>query len=275
VWWVKEAGYDKIPDDLEGFLSLCDKLHKAGHPAGASLGHAVGDANAFANWLLWTHGAYLVDEKGKIAIDSKETIAALKYAARLQKTFISGTVAWNDSGNNKAYAAGEIGLTFNGVSIYFANRFSPEKAQQAIAEDTFFQLAPKGMAHTTPEAVLVLSAMVFKHTKYPNAAKDFVRFMMEKDQYGPWLSACLGYWSEPLDAYSKMKFWSENPRLQAFRNAMDTQFYDGYKGPITPASSAVAANYTLVDMFASVVSGAASPESAAKLAASQAGRYYG
>jgi multiple sugar transport system substrate-binding protein len=120
-----------------------------------------------------------------------------------------------------------------------------------------------------------LSAMVFKHTKYPIAAKDFVRFMMEKDQYGPWLSACLGYWSEPLDAYSKMKFWTENPRLQAFRGAMDTQFYDGYKGPISPASSAVAANYTIVDMFASVVSGAASPESAVKLAASQAQRYYG
>jgi multiple sugar transport system substrate-binding protein len=56
---------------------------------------------------------------------------------------------------------------------------------------------------------------------------------------------------------------------------MDTQFYDGYKGPISPASSAVAANYTTVDMFASVVSGAASPESAVKLAASQAQRYYG
>jgi multiple sugar transport system substrate-binding protein len=274
VSWVKEAGYSKIPDDLEGFLTLCEKLQKAGHPAGASLGHAVGDANGFANWLLWTHGANLVDEKGKIAIDSKETVAALKYATRLQKTFIPGTLAWNDSGNNKAYAAGAIGLTFNGVSIYFANRFSPNKAQQAIAEDTFFQLAPKGMAHATPESALVLSAMVFKHTKYPNAAKDFVRFMMEKDQYGPWLSACLGYWSEPLDAYSRMKFWTENPRLQAFRGAMDTQFYDGYKGPITPASSAVAANYTLVDMFASVVSGAASPESAVKLAASQAERYY-
>jgi multiple sugar transport system substrate-binding protein len=55
---------------------------------------------------------------------------------------------------------------------------------------------------------------------------------------------------------------------------MATQFYDGYKGPITPASSAVAANYTVVDMFASVVSGSASAESAIKRAASQAKRYY-
>jgi multiple sugar transport system substrate-binding protein len=55
---------------------------------------------------------------------------------------------------------------------------------------------------------------------------------------------------------------------------MDTQYYDGYKGPISPASSAVAANYTVVDMFASVATGNATPEEAAKLAAKQAQRYY-
>ena len=32
--WVKEAGYDRIPDDHEGFLTLCQKLQKIGHPCG-------------------------------------------------------------------------------------------------------------------------------------------------------------------------------------------------------------------------------------------------
>jgi multiple sugar transport system substrate-binding protein len=39
-------------------------------------------------------------------------------------------------------------------------------------------------------------------------------------------------------------------------------------------SSAVAANYTLVDMFASVVTGNATPEAAVKQAAQAAARYY-
>ena len=98
--------------------------------------------------------------------------------------------------------------------------------------------------------------------------------MMEKEQYGPWLSNCIGYWSEPLKAYSKMKFWTDDPKLAPYAGAMDTQYYDGYKGPITPASSAVAANYTIVDMFASVATGNATPEAAAKMAAKQAERYY-
>ena len=75
-------------------------------PCGFSLGHALGDANGFAEWLLWTHNGYVVDEKGKVALNSKATIEALKYATELQKTMIPGTLTWNDAGNNQAYAAG-------------------------------------------------------------------------------------------------------------------------------------------------------------------------
>ncbi len=272
--WVKQAGYDKIPDDLNGFLTLCQKLNKGGHPVGFALGHAVGDANGFCDWLLWSHSGMVADENGKVAIDSKATIDALNYAKELYPTMIRGTASWNDASNNKAYAAGQISLTFNGVSIYFALKNSPSKSQNEMAVDTMHQLAPKGLATRTPESATVVNAMLFKHTKYPNAAKDYLRFMMESPQYGPWLSSCLGYWSEPLKAYSKMSFWTSDPKLEPYRNGMDTPYYDGYRAPISSASSAVSANYILVDMFAKVATGASSPQAAAKQAAQQAARYF-
>jgi multiple sugar transport system substrate-binding protein len=272
--WVKQAGYDKIPDDHEGFLTLCQKLQKIGHPSGFALGHALGDANGYASWLLWSHNAMLVDENGKIALDSKETIAALKYATELQKTMVSGTLSWNDSGNNKAFAAGDIGLTFNGVSIYYVLKSSPDPKLNQIAIDTQHQVLPKGLAPRSTMSATPMNAMVFKHTQYPNAAKDYLRFMMEAEQYGPWLSNCIGYWSNSLKAYSKMKFWTEDPKLVPYAAGMDTPYYDGFKGPVTSASSAVTANYTVVDMFAAVVTGNATPEAAAKRAAQQAARYY-
>jgi multiple sugar transport system substrate-binding protein len=272
--WVKEAGYDRIPDDHEGFLALCQKLQQIGHPCGFALGHALGDANGYANWLLWSHNAMLVDEAGRIALDSKATIAALKYATELQKTMISGTLSWNDSGNNKAFASGDIGLTFNGVSIYYFLKNAADPKMNQAALDTQHQVLPKGLAPRSPMSATPMNAMVFKHTKYPNAAKDYLRFMMEADQYGPWLSNCIGYWSNSLKAYSKMKFWSEDPKLAPYAAGMDTPYYDGFKGPVTPASSAVTANYTVVDMFAAVVTGNASPEEAAKRGAQQASRYY-
>jgi multiple sugar transport system substrate-binding protein len=274
VSWLKEAGYDTVPNDLPGFLEMCRKLKAIGHPAGFSLGHALGDATGYANWLLWAHNAYLVDENGKIALDSKETVAALKYATELQKTLIDGTLSWNDAGNNQAFAAGQISLTFNGVSIYYALKNSKDAAQRAMADDTNHQLQPTGYASSSLQTATVLNAMLFKHSKYPNAAKEYLRFMMEAEQYGPWLAGCIGYWSEPLKAYAKMPFWAADPKLGPYAQAMDTIYYDGFKGPISPASSAVAANYTVVDMFASVVTGAATPEDAAKQAAQAAARYY-
>jgi multiple sugar transport system substrate-binding protein len=272
--WVNEAGYDSIPNDLDKFLDLCQKLNKNGHPCGMSLGHALGDANGYSEWLMWTHNGFLVDEKGKVALNSKEVIAALKYATELQKTMIPGTLTWNDVGNNQAYSAGKIGFTFNGVSLYYSLLKSPDPAQNAIAADTFHQDVPFGLSKQKPESAAPMNAMVMKHTKYPNAAKEYLRFMMEADQYGPWLSNCLGYWSQSLKAYGQMKFWNSDPKLKPYATAMDSPFYDGYKGPISAASAAVIANYTVVDMFASVVTGNATPEAAAKQAAKQAERYY-
>ena len=272
--WVQQAGYDQIPTDLDGFLKLCQGLKKIGHPCGFSLGHALGDANGFAEWALWSHGGSVVDENGKVTLDSKQTIEALKYVTELYKTMIPGTISWNDSGNNKAYAAGDIGLTFNGVSIYYVLKTSPDPKLQAIAADTYHAEVPLGVAKRAPRSATIMNAMLFKHSKYPNAAKDYLRFMMEAPQYGPWLSNCIGYWSQPLKAYGEMKFWTEDPKLKPYAAAMDTIYYDGYAGPITAASSAVTANYTIVDMFAAVATGSSSPESAARQAARQAERYY-
>ena len=269
---VKEAGYDKIPTDLDQFLDLCRKLKKNGHPAGFALGNAVGDANGYANWLLWTHGAYVVDEDGHVALNRRETIEALTYAKAMQETFIPGTLSWQDPSNNKAFLAGEIGLTQNGISIYFVAKNDPKTLP--IAQDMDHAPMPKGQAKSVPQAPLVINGMVFKHTKFPNAAKEYIRFMMEADQYEPWLNGCLGYWGHPLKAYDSAPVWEQDPKVTIFRDAQDHEFWTGYKGPVSAASGAVAANYVTVHMFAAVAAGQATPEEAAKEAERQAKRYY-
>ena len=169
---LKSVGFDKVPEDHAGILDLCQKLQKAGKPAGFALGNAKGDGNGFANWVLWSHNAALLDEAGNIIINSKETIAALKWVKELYPTFIAGTPSWNDVSNNRAYSAQEISLTANGVSLYFSLKNDP--ATKAIAEDSEHQLLPKGLAKISPMAGLTLNAMLFKHSQYPNAAKAFL-----------------------------------------------------------------------------------------------------
>jgi multiple sugar transport system substrate-binding protein len=269
---VQAAGFDKVPEDHAGFLDLCRKLKTAGKPAGFALGNAVGDGNGFANWILWSHNAALLDEEGNISINSKETVAALKYLKELYPTFIAGTPSWNDVSNNRAYSSQEIALTANGVSLYFSLKNDP--ATKAVADDTEHQLLPKGLASTSPMAGLTMNAMVFKHSPYPNAAKAFLQFMMEREQYDPWLNANSGYWAQPLAAYAESAVWSSDPKVSLFRNTMASPYYNGYKGPISTATGAVNADYVLVQMCASVATDAATPEQAAAEAERRAKRYF-
>jgi len=269
---LQQAGYDKVPDDHAGFLALCQKLKAAGKPAGFALGNAVGDGNGFASWLLWSHNASLLDEEGNVIINSKETVAALKYLKELYPTFIAGTPSWNDVSNNRAYSAQDISLTANGVSLYFALKNDP--ATKAIADDTEMQPLPKGLAPISPMGGLTLNAMVFKHSQYPNAAKAFLLFMMEKEQYEPWLNANSGYWAQPLAAYADAAVWSGDPKVKIFRDTMKTNYYNGYKGPISTATGAINADYVLVQMCASVATDAATPEAAAAEAERRCKRYF-
>lgn len=269
---LKEAGFDKVPNDHGEFLKLCQALKRINKPAGFSLGNAVGDGNGFANWLLWSHNGYLVDEGGKVAINSKQALDSLKYVKDLYPTFLPGTLSWGDINNNRAYAASECWLTANGVSMYFALKNDP--GLKHIADDTDHAPLPHGLAGRAPQSALILNGMVFKHTKFPNAAKAYLTFMMESEQYDTWLTGCLGYWSHTLRAYGQSKVWESDPTLAVYRQGTDNQYWSGYKGPITHAAGSVAAEYILVQMYASVASGQATPEQAVAEAERRTRRYY-
>lgn len=272
--WVNEAGYDEVPGDLDGFLALARKLNENGHPPGLALGHAVGDANAWAHWLVWAHGAAMVDESNKVIIDSPETVEALKYGKELYSTFVPGTLSWLDPSNNKAYLAGQLGLTQNGISVYYAAKNSEDEQVQAIAEDTFHARMPIGPAGRPTERCLLINSMIFEHTSYPNAAKEYLRFMLESEQYDPWLNASIGYWGHPLKAYENSAVWTADPKHEAYKSVIADALWDGYKGDLGEESSAVLAEYIMVDMIASVCAGQVTPEEAATEAARRAKRYY-
>ncbi|WP_137130732.1 ABC transporter substrate-binding protein [Rhizobium sp. FY34] len=269
---VKAAGFSEFPKDTKGFLELAKAMKAKGTPAGFPHGKAVGDGNNYAHWLLWSHGGKMVDESGKVAINSAETRAALAYAKELYATFIPGTESWLDINNNRAFLAGQVSLTANGVSIYYAAKNDPKLAEiTADMRSTNFPIGPVGKSielHQTSSMVL------FKHTKYPEAAKAYIKFMMEADQMNAWLKGASAYCCQPLKAFANNPVWTENPIHAPYARASETLRPNGYAGPLGYASAAVMADYVLVDMFASVVTGAATPDDAIAAAEKRANRYY-
>jgi multiple sugar transport system substrate-binding protein len=271
---LKKAGFEEFPKDLPGFLKLCQKLKEGGRPAGFALGHATGDANTWCHWLVWSHGGKMVDDKNNVVINSPETLAALEYAKQLYATFIPGTLSWQDPSNNKAFLAGEISLTNNGISIYTVAKNSKDEAQLAIAKDMDHANFPVGPVGRPTEFHLMLQAYGFKYSKYPNAVKEYLRFMWEKEQYEPWQEASNGYVTQPLKAYESNPIWTADPKNTPFRNVLRNALDNGYSGTLGAASAATVGDFVLVDMVAEAATGARSPKEAAERAAERAKRYY-
>lgn len=271
---VKAAGFSTFPKDTEGFLKLMQALHAKGTPGGFALGNATGDGNTWTHWLMWSFGGKMVDAKNNVVINSPETIKALEYAKELYATFIPGTLSWLDSNNNKAFLDSQISLTCNGISVYYAAKKSPDAKLQEIAADIQHANMPIGPIGRSTELNLMFPMMVFKYSKYPNAAKEYLRFMMEKEQYQPWQEAAIGYVTQPLKYYESNPIWTVDPKHTPYRDAMKVMQPNGYAGDMGYASAASMADFIVVNMVAEAASGSKTPAEAAERAQKRAERYY-
>ncbi len=172
----------------------------------------------------------MVDKSNKVVINSPETIAALEYGKQLYETFMPGTLSWLDPNNNKAFLDEQIGVTANGISIYYAAKNSPDPKLKAMAEDIGHANFPIGPVGRPTELNLFFPMMLFKYSKYPNAAKAYLAFMMEKEQYEPWQQAAIGYVSHPLKAYEKNPLWTSDPKNLPYSDSMKVMLPNGYAG---------------------------------------------
>ncbi len=248
VKWMHEAGFNEFPKDLDGFLKLARALKKNGHPTGFALGHAVGDANSWTHWILWAFGGKQANPDNSIAINSPETEHALDYAKQLYETMISGVSGWLDPSNNQAFLAEKISLTMNGISIwYVAKNDFP-----GIFPDCANAIPPMGPVKQHTVSNNFTSAFIFKYSKYPNAAKAYLNFMLDKDQAAPWVTGMLGYVTPALKGYADLPIWTSNPNITPYRDVLNGAKYDGYNGKPGKAAAQALDEFVLVDMFADV-----------------------
>ena len=270
---VKAAGFDTFPKNTDDFLKMLKALKEKGTPGGFALGNATGDG-LWCNWLMWAFGGKLVDKSNKVVIDSPETIKALEYAKEMYATFIPGTLSWLDPNNNKAFLDSQISVTNNGISIYYAAKNSTDPKVKELQEDIQHASFPVGPVGVPTESHLFFNQMVMKYTKYPNAAKAFLQFMMEKEQFDAWQTGAGGYIAPPLAAYAASPIWTADPKNTPYRDAVKNMRPTGYAGKLGYASAGAGADFIVVNMVAEAASGSKTPKEAAERAQKRAERYY-
>src|SRR3982074_3110904 len=163
-------------------------------------------------------------------------------------------------------------MTANGISIYVAAK--DDATKKDLAEDTDHALWPVGPVGKPTELQLCVPILAFKFTKYPNAAKAFVAFMLEKENFDKWLLGGRGFLPHPLNAYDSSPVWTADPKNAVFKEASKRALpASGIGTPGEKAATAIA-DFLGVDMFANYCTGREDAKGAIAIAERQLKRIY-
>jgi multiple sugar transport system substrate-binding protein len=278
--WFDEAGQTTWPKTLEELRQVGMKLKKKGKPIGQTLGHTFGDAPAWSYPLLWNFGAAETDKSGKkVVIDSKGAVESVKFMQAFWKDACDeGGLAWDDTNNNRAFMAGEISATLNGASIYIASKRGQDKVKddkgEPMVRDIQHGPIPNGPAGSWGYHIPFEHA-VMKYGKNQKVAKDFLKWMHGKEQFGKWFQVAEGFSVGANKSWESHPMWDKvDDAMKIYRNAAGASRMVGYAGPPTAKATEAYTKYILTDMYAKAVQGMKA-EDAVKWAAAQLTKVYG
>ena len=258
---MDKAGFKEFPKDFPGFLEMCKALKKNNTPAGFALGHATGDANGWLHWVLWGHGAYTVDKDDKVIINSPETVKALEYCQGAVRHLHSRRRVLERLAptTRRSCRANSTAPRTASRSMSPPRTIRPRRIWRRIP---ITRCGRSVRSASRPNCSSAFPILAFNFTKYPNAAKAFIAFMLEKDQFEKWLTGARGYLTHTLNAYDSAPVWTADPKNAVFAQASKRALpASGIGTPGEKAATAIA-DFLVVDMFANYCTGAKDAKSA-------------
>jgi multiple sugar transport system substrate-binding protein len=260
--WFNEVGAKEFPKTWDEYREVGKKLKAKGKPIGQTLGHTFGDAPTFAYPVLWDFGGAEVDQSGKkVAINSKGTIESVKFMQAFWKDACDeGGLAWDDTNNNRAFHAGDISATLNGASIYIVakrqkDKIKDDKGEPLVQDIEHAALMPAGSAG---QFALYGGQQhsIMKYSKNVKLAKDFLKWLHQKENYEKWFVVNEGYSVGSTKVWEEHAMWGKiDKQLQVFRQAARKTFAFGHPGPASAKATEAYTKYIIVDMYAKAVQG--------------------
>jgi multiple sugar transport system substrate-binding protein len=289
------VGASAPPQTLDEYRQIGARLKKRGRPVGQALSHTFGDAPAWTYPILWAFGGAELDASGgRVVLDSRATLESVKWMTAFWTEACDETgLRWDDSDNNRAFHRGKIGATLNGASIYvvakrsaapdrapiyFAAKRRPEWIRDERGAPMFEDIdhfpIPAGVV-PTPGYPAVFSHAVLGYSPNRQAARELLRWLHGREQFGRWLGAAGGYNVGATRIWERDPLWERiDPPLRPFRTAARASRMFGYAGPPNAMAGDVYAKYIVTDMYARAVQGVP-PADAVRWAARQLAQSYG
>src|SRR5215211_1529152 len=113
-----QVGMQAGPKSWEDVRTGGAKIKKqTGNPVGIGLAQEI-DTGMAMRTIMYAFGSSEQDETGKLALNSKQTLDAIKFVKALfQEAMTPEVFTWDAASNNRAMVAGRISLALNAISI--------------------------------------------------------------------------------------------------------------------------------------------------------------
>jgi multiple sugar transport system substrate-binding protein len=247
-----EAAKVDPPKTWDEFIEVCKKLQKP--PRLTGYGMCLGLQNDTDNNVMNTifcYGGKLVEADNKtVALHSKGTVAAVQLIADMfhkHKIIPKGAIAWDNTGNNKAYQSRQVLFVLNPTSIYAYLAESDKELYNA----TGLLPIPAGPAGSIAE-LSTDQWVLFKHNPYPEVAKGLAEYWMAPENLRVTIEEGGGRWGPPYKGMYDSEFW-KRPVFQHWRTMLEHGQQFASPGTMSAASGEVYATFVLGRMIQRVL----------------------
>jgi len=225
---------------------------------------------------LWAFGGRLADEDNHVAINIEGNRRRARVCQGALPDIHSRHAFLARPNNNKAFLAGDISLTLNGVSVYYVvMTFEGRSRAQTGSRHPAREHAGRAVGKTGRAQSVHADVFLFKYTKYPKCGEGIHAFHDGARTVRGMAVGIAGLTCNSLSRlYGETKFWQNDPKLLPYRNVPALTRDNGYAGKLGSASAGAMADYIVVNNVCEAASGAVSIETAIKHAESRAKRYY-
>jgi len=236
----------KAPDTWELARVAARTLKAKGHPTGIALAQCA-DANLMWRSAFFSFGGSEADPSGiHPTVDSKELREFLKFAKALFDEGMTPEVfSWDDASDNRYLASGIACWVHDAISAYRTT----EDTNPAVFKNVVLGLEPEGQPGKRVSVAAPNVWMVWKFAKNPQAAKEWLAYLIDNDLEG--MVQSRGY-NMPylIDRYKKpMPVIGTDPKLQILQDFPKIVAFYGYPGPSTTPIQEIVNTFVFPDMI--------------------------
>jgi multiple sugar transport system substrate-binding protein len=275
-WWT-DAGYPNGPDTYDDLRRGAKLIRdKTGHPCGLGLAQEL-DTSMAMRAILWSFGGAEQDEAGKVTINSKNTIEALKYMKALyQESETAEVFTWTPPSNNQAMLAGRVSFVANAISI---TRQS-ERENMPIDSKIMVSQALKGPVRRIAAEHVMNCYVIWEFAENKEGAQQFLIDYMDSFHDGFVAGQFYNFPCFPSTVPDLKKEIASDSRAhppdkyKVLGNVLEWATNVGYPGYASAAIDETFKTWLIPTMFATVARGDATPEDAAAAAEKEYNRIF-